>query len=717
MSGLSLGYSGDALVSQGTAYGLICGLGVAFCGVILVAIKVQRLYLAEDSGTSEMFMVANRSVGTGLTASAVFSSWMWINETVFAAVQCYRFGISIPMWWGVGLCFQIALMAALGVLAKIRVPYAHTSLEIIRQRYGKIGHVVFIVLNLCNNVFGCASMILTGSQIIHGTSGMHFAAATILIPLGVVLYTAIGGLKATFLTDFLHTTVALILIIYFTLATLTNKHVGGLYGLYDKIQATAAANYVPGNYKGSLLTFKSKQGIIFSLLIKFGNLALVVMDTAFWQKSFATEVDATVPGYNLAALAIFGIPWGLGTVIGLTARALHQTPIWPTYPAPLTAGEVSSGLVMPYVLKALVGNSGLIAFFVLLFMALTSTISSSMIAVSSILSFDIYKTYVNPKVTDKRLVHISHLAVIAHAVFIVAISLALNYGGADMTWIGYFRPILACPGIFPLIFSLTWRGQTRYAAILSPILGFITGIICWLVSTKTMYGHINLFTTEQGYPSLYGACGSLFSPAIYSVLISLYRPYQFDWREFLRVELLEEVKLADTPASESDDESSSQPEPERKSVHESVHPVHGLTPIERAVLRDPEHIAAHEEKSTTVSATAVPSSSALEVSLDDIKHPFDDETLRQLHRWHKIAWIFFAFIVLVTFVAWPMPLYRNYIFTKSFFSGWTTVAITWTFFAFFAVVVFPLYDGRHAIAKGTRGVWKAISSWLVRGKK
>lgn len=75
-------------------------------------------------------------------------------------------------------------MAALGVLAKIRVPYAHTSLEIIRQRYGKIGHVVFIVLNLTNNVFGCASMILAGSQLINGTSGMHVVAATILIPLG-----------------------------------------------------------------------------------------------------------------------------------------------------------------------------------------------------------------------------------------------------------------------------------------------------------------------------------------------------------------------------------------------------------------------------------------------------------------------------------------------------------------------------------------------------
>ncbi len=97
MSNLQLGYSGIDLVSQGTGYGLLIGLGVFFCGVILVAIKIQRMYLEEDSGTSEMFMVANRSVGTGLTASAVFSSWMWINETVFAAAMCYRFGLAVPM--------------------------------------------------------------------------------------------------------------------------------------------------------------------------------------------------------------------------------------------------------------------------------------------------------------------------------------------------------------------------------------------------------------------------------------------------------------------------------------------------------------------------------------------------------------------------------------------------------------------------------------------
>ncbi|PWY90406.1 hypothetical protein BO94DRAFT_593223 [Aspergillus sclerotioniger CBS 115572] len=651
------------LVTQGTAYGLLIGLGVLFCGVILVAIKVQKAYLSEDSNTSEMFMVANRSVGTGLTASAVFSSWMWINETVLSAAMCYRYGLAVPLWWGSGLCFQIALMAALGVMAKIRVPYAHTSLEITRMRYGWVGHVIYMILNLTNNVFGCASMILTGSQLIHGVSGMNFVAATILIPLGVVLYTAVGGLKATFLTDFLHTTVALILIIYFTLSVLTHPAIGGLAGLYDKVVATASENYIPGNFDGSLLTMKSKGAIIWGLILKFGNLALVVMDTAFWQKSFASEVNSTVPAYNLAAVAVFGIPWGLGTVIGLSARALHHTPIWPTYPVDITSTEVSTGMVMPYLVKALLGESGMIAFFVLLFMALTSTVSSSMIAVSSILSFDMYKTYVNPEASDRRLLGVSHLAVVFHAIFITGISIALNYGGANMTWIGYFRPILSCPGIIPLGLTLFWSRQTRLAAILSPVLGFFTGLAIWLATAKSLYGAVNMTTTGEEMPALYGAIGSFFSPALYSVLISLYRPSTFDWREFLRIELVEET--SDTNATVT-----------KESKTEGVY------------------------ISTDTSPTSTPS----RLSLDDVRHPFTEDTLKNLYRWSRIAWIMFVVLVLITFVAWPMPLYRNYIFTQSFFSGWTTVAIIWQFCAFFAVVVFPLYDGRFEIAKGVRGV-------------
>lgn len=74
-----------------------------------------------------------------------------------------------------------------------------------------------------------------------------------------MLYTAVGGIKATFLTDFLHTTIALVLLLYFSISVLVSPHIGGLSGLYEKV--LAADDYIEGNYKGSLLSFKSEPGM------------------------------------------------------------------------------------------------------------------------------------------------------------------------------------------------------------------------------------------------------------------------------------------------------------------------------------------------------------------------------------------------------------------------------------------------------------------------
>jgi hypothetical protein len=51
--------------------------------------------------------------------------------------------------------------------------------------------------------------------------------------------------------------------------------------------------------------------------------------------------------------------------------------------------------------------------------------------------------------------------VVIHGVSITGISIAMNYGGANMTWINYLRPVISCPGIIPLILTLVWSRQTR----------------------------------------------------------------------------------------------------------------------------------------------------------------------------------------------------------------------------------------------------------------
>ena len=115
----------------------------------------------------------------------------------------------------------------------------------------------------------CSQLVVS---LIFATIYRSFHALTLVL---VVIYTAVGGLKAAFLTDFLHTTIALTLLIYFTVAVLTNEHVGGISGLYNKVSALDVQ--IDGNYAGSLLTFKSHDAIVWSVVLRIGNLALVVM--------------------------------------------------------------------------------------------------------------------------------------------------------------------------------------------------------------------------------------------------------------------------------------------------------------------------------------------------------------------------------------------------------------------------------------------------------
>jgi hypothetical protein len=323
-----------------------------------------------------------------------------------------------------------------------------------------------------------------------------------------------------------------------------------------------------------------------------------------------------------------------------------------------------------------------------LFMAVTSTVSSSMIAVSSILSFDVYLTYLNPKATDKQVVRAAHLGVVFHGVFITGISLALSYGGANMSWLNYCSPVLTSPGVFPLLMTLMWSGQTKLAAILSPILGLVTGIIVWLTSAHAIYGEITILTTAMEAPAIYGCTASLFSPLLYSVVISLIWPKKFDWREFLRTDhIVKDVS--------SSDESIDTPSNHSMAVLEESS--EKRTDAATTTIQHPTAVI--DESSGAVDKSLVvtirPQRAGGRRSVEDLVHPFDEETLRYLRKWYKYSWIFLIVIFFTTSFAWPFPLYRDYVFTKSFFSGWVTVAIIWQFFAFFAVIVFPIWDGKY----------------------
>lgn len=643
----------EAALSQGVGYGIVLGLGFAFAfGMILITFILRR-YNGELQ-TSEMFTTAGRTVKSGLVGSAVVSSWTWAATLLQSSAVCYNYGVSGPFWYASGATVQILLFATLAIELKRRAPNAHTYLEVIKARYGTFVHIVFIVFALATNILVSLMLIVGGSTTVAALTGMNTIAAIYLLPLGVVLYTLVGGLKATFLTDWIHTFILLIIIIVFAFtAYASSALLGSPSAVYDALVSAAASHPVEGNADGSYLTLRSREGAIFFVINIVGNFGTVFLDNGYWNKAIAASPVHALPGYLIGGLCWFAIPWLTATTMGLSALALEHSPVFPTYPARMSAAEVSEGLVLPYAAVALLGKGGAVATLLIIFMAVTSATSAELIAVSSILTYDVYRTYFKPTASGKSLIWMSHSIVILYALFISSFSVGLYYAGISM---GYLYLMMGCvisAAVIPAAMTLVWSGQNKWAAGLSPILGLAVALVAWLVTAKKECGSLSIACTGSNNPMLAGNVTALLSPLIFVPLFTYgFGPQNYDWQSMLNIR--------------------------RGDDHDVAADAH--VELEQTAAG---HVASDAEM---------------------------EEEQRKLTRAAKISRWVTVIMTVALLVLWPMPMYGSgYIFSKKFFTGWVVVGIIWIFCSLIGVGIFPVFESRHTLVRTTRAIFADLT--------
>ena len=150
-----------------------------------------------------------------------------------------------------------------------------------------------------------------------------------------MIYTLVGGLKATFVADYMHTVIIFIVILTFVaMVFFISPVTGGIEGMYDKLVAAADLRPVleptftpgePGNAMGAYLTMASAGGLIFGVINIVGNFGTVFVDQAYWQRAIAARPSSTVKGFLLGGMCWFSIPFTLATTMGLTAVAVSYT--------------------------------------------------------------------------------------------------------------------------------------------------------------------------------------------------------------------------------------------------------------------------------------------------------------------------------------------------------------------------------------------------------
>lgn len=135
-----------------------------------------------------------------------------------------------------------------------------------------------MTFGLMTNILVTAMLLTGGSAVAEALSGVPTAAGCFLLPVGVVLYTMFGGIKATFLTDYVHTVMILIIIFIFSFSVYsTNVNLGSPGKVYDLLMNVSKMYPVEGNAGGSYLTMQSREGIIFFVINIVGNFGTVFL--------------------------------------------------------------------------------------------------------------------------------------------------------------------------------------------------------------------------------------------------------------------------------------------------------------------------------------------------------------------------------------------------------------------------------------------------------
>ena len=381
--------------------------------------------------------------------------------------------------------------------------------------------------------------------------------------------------------------------------------------------------------------------------------------------------------------------------MGLGCAALTSNPRFPTYPNPLSAAENGAGLSSPATAITLLGQGGAVLMLVLLFMAVTSSSSAELIAVSSLLTFDVYKTYVNPEASSTRLVQISHYGIVLYAVVLAGFCCILNVAGLNLTWLLTILAIIVGGASIPIGFILLWERMSTAAAIGAPWIGLVCGLIAWFVTTWKRSGSITVETTGNTINAVAGNVTSWGVGFLMSGVLTVAFPAKYTSTDPKHIERSNKIQgISVTPSAAA----TPAPETAEKMLEGQASPTE-----------------ADQPKSAPEPTSLVPTGNEIVDYLESKQmEPMDPIAVKKGERLARIFnLVFFAIAIILV----PFTLFgTGYIYSRAFFTGWIVVSFIWVWTSMCICVIYPVVESTGALRDVSQGLWRDMKALAGRRK-
>lgn len=440
-------------------------LALYFIAMLGIGLYAYRKSTSDLSG----YMLGGRSLSPSVAALSAGASDMsgWILMGLPGAMFVSGFSSA---WIALGLLLG-ALINYIIVAPRLRVftqiaGDALTVPDYFAKRFNDNSHVLRVVASTVIIIFFTlytSSGLVAGGKLFESSFNLDYSTGIILTGAVVVAYTLFGGFLAVSLTDFVQGCIMFIALIL--VPVIAFSQFDSLAQMNQVIVANNA-NYFDW-FEGLTLV-----AILSSMAWGLGY---------FGQPHIIVRFMALRSVKEMPVMRNIGMGWMLVSIIGALAVGYTGVAYVSHFGIELNDAETIFIVFSKILFHPLITGFLLAA----ILAAIMSTISSQLLVSSSSLTDDFYKTFVKRDATDKELVLIGRLSVLAVAVIAGLLALDKNSSILSLVsnaWAGFgaaFGPLV--------IFSLYWRKMTKNAAIAGMISGAAT-VLIWIYAPISING-------------------------------------------------------------------------------------------------------------------------------------------------------------------------------------------------------------------------------------
>ncbi len=473
--------------------------------LVSVGFWVSRSKKGEEKSAEDYFL-ASKSLPWWAIGASLIAANISAEQFIGTSGSAFAAGIAIGSYE-----FMSAL--TLIIVGKYFLPVfikqgIYTIPEFVEKRYSKNLKTILAIFWICLFIFvNLTTVLFLGGKALDAILGVGDGAliipAMICLAFVAAAYSLYGGLSAVAWTDVLQVVLLIVGGLITTFVAL--YYVTPDHGIMDGIKHVFDA--APQHFDMILSKEHSEYMNLPGIGVLIGG--MWVANLYYWgfnqyiiQRTLAAKsLPEAQRGIIFAAFLKILIPF-IVVIPGIIAYVMYCD----QYPGALeifgSGDNMNYDSAYPWLISTFVptGLKGLVV--AALAAAIVSSLASMLNSTSTIFTMDIYKPYINPNASQKRLVNVGRLAAAVSLVIALCIAPLLGGLGQVFQYIQEYTGLVS-PGILGVfLMGLFWKGANNAGAIVGVLLSIPVALVLKFLPQITNGAVALPFLDQMGYTLL-----------------------------------------------------------------------------------------------------------------------------------------------------------------------------------------------------------------------